>query len=78
VLATCAQINDALFAAEVRMPPGAGPPVLHRHAPGEIYYVIEGEFTFYTVDEHDSVQRVTAGVGASVPLAGGTPPNGSQ
>ena len=57
VLATCAQTNDALFAVEVRMPPGGGPPVMHRHAPGEVYYVTEGEFTFYTVDEHDSVQR---------------------
>ncbi|HSU35176.1 MAG TPA: cupin domain-containing protein, partial [Propionibacteriaceae bacterium] len=73
VLATCAQTNDALFAVEVRMPPGGGPPVLHRHAPGEIYYVTEGEFTFYTVDDHESVQRVTAGVGQAVPLAGGTP-----
>lgn len=73
VLATFAQTNDALFAVEVRMPPGGGPPVLHRHAPGEIYYVTEGEFTFYTVDEHSSVQRVTAGVGEAVPLAGDTP-----
>jgi len=73
VLATCAQTNDALFAVEVRMSPGGGPPVMHRHAPGEIYYVTEGEFTFYTVDEHASVQRITAGVGQAVPLAGGTP-----
>ena len=50
VLATFAQTNGALFAVEVRMPPGGGPPVMHRHAPGEIYYVTEGEFTFYTVD----------------------------
>jgi mannose-6-phosphate isomerase-like protein (cupin superfamily) len=73
VLATCAQTNDALFAVEVRMSPGGGPPVMHRHAPGEIYYVTEGEFTFYTLDEHDSVQCMTAGVGEAVPLAGGTP-----
>ena len=73
VLATCAQTNDALFAVEIRMPPGGGPPVMHRHAPGEIYYVIEGEFTFYTVDGHESVRRITAAVGDAVPLAGGTP-----
>ena len=73
VLATFAQTNDALFAVEVRMPPGGGPPVMHRHAPGEIYYVTEGEFTFYTVDGHSSVRRVTAGVGEAVPLAGDTP-----
>src|SRR5262249_2540660 len=44
VLATCAQTAGALFAVEVRMPPGGGPPVMHRHAPGEVYYVLEGEF----------------------------------
>jgi len=73
VLATCAQTNDTLFAVEVRMSTGGGPPVMHRHAPGEIYYVTEGEFTFYIVDEHESVQRIMAGAGDSVPLAGGTP-----
>ena len=73
VLATCAQTNDALFAVEVRMPPGGGPPVMHRHAPGEIYYVTAGEFTFYTAAEQESVQRITASVGDAVPLAGGTP-----
>ena len=73
ILANCAQTNDALFAVEVRMPPGGGPPVMHRHAPGEVYYVTEGEFTFYTVAEDDSVTRRTAGVGHAVPLTGGTP-----
>ena len=29
------------------MPPGGGPPVMHQHDPGEIYYVLEGTFTFY-------------------------------
>ena len=47
VLATSAQTDGALFAVEMRMPPGGGPPVMHRHAPGEVYYVLEGEFTFY-------------------------------
>ena len=58
VLATCAQTNDTLFAVEVRMSPGGGPPVMHRHAPGEIYYVTGGEFIFYIADEHGSVQRI--------------------
>jgi hypothetical protein len=37
ILATSAQTGGALFAVEVRMPPGGGPPVMHRHDPGEIY-----------------------------------------
>lgn len=71
VLATSAQTDGALFAVEVRMQPGGGPPVMHRHAPGEVYHVLEGTFTFYVGDE--DVQRITAAAGAVVPLAGGTP-----
>ncbi len=72
VLASCAQTGGDLFAVEVRMPPGGGPPVMHRHDPGEVYYVLAGEFTFYVGDATD-VRRVTATAGDVVPLAGGTP-----
>lgn len=73
ILATSAQTGGALFAVEVRMPPGGGPPVMHRHEPGEVYYVLDGEFTFYTGAPNASVQRLTAAAGDVVPLAGGTP-----
>ena len=73
VLADCARTGGALFAVEVRMSPGGGPPVMHRHDPGEIYHVLEGEFTFYTADGAGPARRVTAGPGDVVPLAGGTP-----
>jgi mannose-6-phosphate isomerase-like protein (cupin superfamily) len=76
VLATSAQTGGALFAVELRMPPGGGPPVLHRHAPGEVYHVLAGEFAFYLGDgdaPDGPVRRVTATAGDVVPLAGGTP-----
>jgi mannose-6-phosphate isomerase-like protein (cupin superfamily) len=76
VLATCAQTNGDLFAVEVRMPPGGGPPMLHRHAPSEVFYVLQGEFAFYIGDRDapdGPVRRVVAGAGDVVPLAGGTP-----
>jgi len=76
VLATCAQTGGALFAVQTRMLPGGGPPVMHRHEPGEVYHVLEGEFVFYVGDGRDgvgSVRRFTAGVGEVVPLAGGVP-----
>ncbi|WP_228816207.1 cupin domain-containing protein [Nocardia cyriacigeorgica] len=72
VLATCAQTRGDLFAVEITMPPGGGPPVMHRHEPSEVYYVLAGEFTFY-IGESDGVVRRRAGVGEVVPLAGGTP-----
>lgn len=73
VLATCAQTGGALFAVQVRMAPGGGPPVMHRHEPGEVYHVLEGEFTFYVGDATGTVQRFTAGPGQVVPLAGSVP-----
>jgi quercetin dioxygenase-like cupin family protein len=73
VLATSAQTGGALFAVEIRMPPGGGPPVMHRHEPGEIYHVLAGEFTFYTAPEGEPPSRVTARPGDVVPLAGNTP-----
>jgi quercetin dioxygenase-like cupin family protein len=41
---------------EVSVPPGGGPP-LHRHAPGEVFYVLEGTFAF---------GEITAGPGDTV------------
>jgi mannose-6-phosphate isomerase-like protein (cupin superfamily) len=73
ILATSVQTHGALFAVEIRMPPGGGPPVMHRHDPGEVYYVQRGEFTFYIGGAGDpGRRRVTAGRGDVVPLAGGT------
>jgi mannose-6-phosphate isomerase-like protein (cupin superfamily) len=72
ILATSQQTNGALFAVQMRMAPGGGPPLMHRHDPGEIYHVVEGEFTFYVADAA-GVRRVTATAGDVVPLAGGTP-----
>jgi mannose-6-phosphate isomerase-like protein (cupin superfamily) len=73
ILATSAQTDGALFAVEIRMPPGGGPPVMHRHDPGEVYYVLSGELTFYTGGDGTPLRRVTATAGDVVPLAGGTP-----
>jgi quercetin dioxygenase-like cupin family protein len=73
VLATGAQTGGAIFAVEVRMPPGGGPPVMHRHDPGEIYHVLSGEFTFYVGDPGGPVRRVRAAAGDVVPLAGSAP-----
>ncbi len=73
VLATSEQTNGDIFAVEIRMPPGGGPPLLHRHTPSEINYVREGEFTFYVGEPPSAVRRVTASPGNVVPLAGNTP-----
>jgi mannose-6-phosphate isomerase-like protein (cupin superfamily) len=73
VLSSCAQTGGALFAVLLRMPPGGGPPVMHRHAPGEVYHVLEGEFAFYVGRPDGTIERVPVGAGQVMPLAGGTP-----
>lgn len=73
VLTTGAETDGAIFAVEITMPPGGGPPVLHRHAPSEVYVVRTGEFAFYVGDEDGTVRRIVAAAGDVVPLAGGTP-----
>jgi len=72
VLATGQQTGGDIFAVEIRMPSGGGPPLMHRHAPSEIYYVLEGEFTFYVGEPPASVRRIPARAGEVVPLAGNT------
>ncbi|TXL62170.1 cupin domain-containing protein [Aeromicrobium terrae] len=72
VLASSADTGGALFAVQTTMRPGGGPPVMHRHGPGEVYYVTEGEFTFY-LGEGGEARRIVARAGEVVPLAGDTP-----
>lgn len=73
VLATTEETNGDLFAVELRMPPGGGPPVMHRHAPSEIYRVLSGEFTFYLTGPDGTTMRRVAGAGETVTLAGNAP-----
>jgi quercetin dioxygenase-like cupin family protein len=60
--------SEALLAVEVRMPPGGGPPGLHRHPPHELYRGVSGEFAIYLGDE-----RVTLRPGEVVHIPAGTP-----
>ena len=59
--------GGTLVAFEVSMPPGGGPPMLHRHDPFELYRVDEGELTFYLED----ADARTEGPGAVVAIPGG-------
>ena len=68
---TAAESGGALLAFEGRMPPGGGPPALHRHDPAELYRVERGEFAFYIAEADGSVRRSTAGPGDVVAIPGG-------
>jgi mannose-6-phosphate isomerase-like protein (cupin superfamily) len=58
-----------LLIMEVNVPPGGGPPVLHRHEYSEVFLFLEGEFEVSTLDADDapSTVRVKAGDTVSVP-----------
>jgi oxalate decarboxylase/phosphoglucose isomerase-like protein (cupin superfamily) len=68
---TSADSDGALVAFEIRMPPGGGPPGLHRHDPAELYRVEHGEFAFYIAGEDGQVERSPAGPGQVVAIPGG-------
>jgi quercetin dioxygenase-like cupin family protein len=63
---TSEQSSGDLLAIDVRIPPGGGPPVLHRHDPFELYRVEDGELTF-----HLGGDRLRAAAGSVVAIPGG-------
>jgi mannose-6-phosphate isomerase-like protein (cupin superfamily) len=73
VLAASEETKGDLFAVEVRMPAGGGPPGMHRHAPSEVYRVLSGEFTFYVTGADGLTSRRVARAGETVALGGHTP-----
>ena len=68
---TSEQSGGEVAVFEVRMPPGGGPPMLHRHEPLELYRVLSGELAIYLEGKDGSVTRRVAGPGAVVPIGAG-------
>jgi mannose-6-phosphate isomerase-like protein (cupin superfamily) len=56
---------------DVTIPPGGGPPMLHRHDPFELYRVRSGELAIYLEGRRGVVTRTVAGPGSVVPIGGG-------
>jgi hypothetical protein len=56
---------------EVMIPPGGGPPMLHRHDPFELYRVRSGDLAVYLEDGDGAVRRRVAGAGDVVPIDAG-------
>ncbi len=61
--------SGSLLVLEVTVPPGGGPPVLHRHAYSETFRFLEGDFEVSTLDTNDALStvKVTAGDTVSIP-----------
>ena len=69
VKASARHTSGNLLVIEVNVPPGGGPPVLHRHEYSETFLFQEGEFEVSTLDTDGapSTVRVKAGDTVSVP-----------
>jgi mannose-6-phosphate isomerase-like protein (cupin superfamily) len=66
VMVASSETDGAIFAMEVAMPPGGGPPMMHRHRPAEIYRVDRGELTLYVENPEGTAERILAGPGEVV------------
>ena len=69
--ATSDATGGALLAFEVRMAPGGGPPMLHRHDAAEVYRVERGELAIYLEDDEGAVARHVTRAGEVVAIHGG-------
>jgi mannose-6-phosphate isomerase-like protein (cupin superfamily) len=50
--------SDRILVLENVVPPGGGPPALHRHEYAEVFYFLEGEFELSTTDDSYKLQTV--------------------
>jgi oxalate decarboxylase/phosphoglucose isomerase-like protein (cupin superfamily) len=66
-----AATGGALLAAEVEIPAGGGPPLMHRHDPEEVYRLEHGELAVYVENEGGRIERVVAQAGDVVHIPGG-------
>ena len=63
---TSEQSEGVLTVVDVTIPPGGGPPMLHRHDPFELYRVRSGELAVYLEGDDRAVTRMVAGPGTLV------------
>ena len=63
--------GGGLVAVEVLLPPGGGPPFLHRHEAAELYRLDEGELAIYVEDAGGEVRRAGVRPGDVVHIPGG-------
>jgi mannose-6-phosphate isomerase-like protein (cupin superfamily) len=65
---TSEQTDGALAVFDIRISPGGGAPLLHRHDPFELYGVRRGELAFYIEENPGAMTRTVAGPGTVVSI----------
>lgn len=70
---TAAESDNAYFLTEIVSPPGGGPAFLHTHVPQETFWILEGEYEVYGLDDDGEKYTIEAPVGSTVHVAGNVP-----
>ena len=68
IKASGSDTSGKLLVLEVTVPPGGGPPVLHRHECAEVFLFQEGEFEVSTVDEDYALRTFRVGAGDTISI----------
>jgi mannose-6-phosphate isomerase-like protein (cupin superfamily) len=62
------ETSDRMLIIEVLVPPGGGPPALHRHAYAEVFYILEGDFEISTADADNQLSTVKSKPGDTLAI----------
>ena len=68
IKASGADTSGRLLVLQVTVPPGGGPPVLHRHDYSEVFLFQDGDFEVSTVDENYVLDTIKVGAGDTVSI----------
>ncbi|MBA2534326.1 MAG: cupin domain-containing protein [Rubrobacter sp.] len=68
IKASAQDTSGKLLVLEVTVPPGGGPPVLHKHEYSEVFLFQEGEFEVSTVNKDFELTTFKVGAGGTVSI----------
>jgi mannose-6-phosphate isomerase-like protein (cupin superfamily) len=60
--------SGSMLVFELRVPPGGGPPTLHRHGYAEVFHLFDGKFTVSTLDDDNVLQTATLTPGDTIAI----------
>ncbi len=68
IKAASATTAESMLVFELRVPPGGGPPTLHRHGYSEVFYILEGELEVSTLDAGNRIQTAMLASGDTIAI----------
>ena len=62
------ETSGTMLVFDIIMPPGGGPPTLHRHQYSEVFTLLEGTFEVSTVDSNNALRTLSLEVGDALSI----------